>query len=203
MALNLNHPPNRIGVFGASGSGKTTLAAKYAANARARVRCFYDPELEWCRRFNVRPAGSPETFAAGLAAGLVCFNPEGMFPDFESGLAYFCETVFEAALQLRGPILVGVDELQDYVKPGWMPPELKQIMQRGRRREIDLLMIGQTPAELGPKVRTQLESVFVFQFSEANALDWAGGYGFDPDAVQSLGPHRWLWRDRWGKTAAG
>jgi hypothetical protein len=203
VALNLDHRPNRIGIFGASGSGKTTLAAKYAANARVRVRAFYDPELEWCRRFNVRPAATPETVAAGLAAGVLCFDPDRMFPDAETGLAYFCETVFEAALQIRGPILVGVDELQDYVKPGWLPAELKQLLQRGRRRECDLLLIGQTPAELGPKVRTQLESVFCFQFSEKNALEWFAGFGFDPDSIQALGPHRWLWRDRWGAQSQG
>lgn len=201
----LDHKPCRVGIFGRSGSGKTTFGCRYITAHPARLRFLYDPEHEFTQRFKLRPARDPDQLDAALASGWVVYQPDGMFADDEAGLEFFCDWALRVCSVTPGHKLLVVDEFQEYVSPNYVPPHLKRIIQRGRRYGCDLLAIGQTPSECGPKLRTQLTTLVTFQFSEPNHVEWLGRYGFNPDQVRALGPYEWIQRDSWGeeKTNAG
>lgn len=202
--MQIDHPPNRVAVFGRSGSGKTTLAARYVSNLAARVRFLFDPEGEWSLRFKRRAANSPATLGAAVQSGWVIFDPSAMFgSDDETAARFFARWAFLASEKIGGRKLLVVDEFQDHVRSGWMPDELRDVIRRGRRRGLDLLAIGQEPASCGAALRRQLTSVFTFQTSDASDLEWLARYGFDPGAVRSLAQFRWICRTIAGQETRG
>lgn len=200
----LDHPANRVAVFGRSGSGKTTLAAKYVANIRARVRFLYDPEGEWSLRFRLRPARTAAELGAAVATGWVAFDPSTMFgSDDERGAQFFATWAFRVSDAVGGRKLFVLDEFQDHVRAGWIPDALRDVIRRGRRRGLDLLAVGQEPSSCGAVLRRQLTTVFAFQTSDPSDLDWLSRYGFDPDEVQALGRYRWICRTVQGQQTSG
>ena len=84
-----------------------------------------------------------------------------------------------------------------------VPHPLKLIVQSGRRYGLDGVFIAQQPNELHNTVRCQLSEVVCFQLTDAVALEFPKRFGFDPEAIRALGPHRFLARNNRGGAAWG
>jgi hypothetical protein len=196
----LDHPANRIAIFGRSGSGKTTWCAQYAANHRSARKFFFDPEGEFARRFGVSPARTPEQLDAALARGWVCYDPSAHYAGQEvEALEYFCHWVSAVCEQLGGTKLLVIDEFQEFVSAGRTGRWLGHVLKRGRRRGIDVITCGQAPCECGTQLRRQITTVVAYNFTESADVDWLADYGFDADKVRSLPQFHRIIRDCWGR----
>jgi hypothetical protein len=196
----LDHPASVVGVFGSQGSGKTTWTAAYIANHRAKLRFLYDPEHEFSARFKLRPARTPRGLDEALATGWVCYQPEVMFPnDDPAGLEFFAAWALAVCERVPGTKLFVFDEAQRYLSPNVTPPNLRTVVNRGRRRGLDVVFISRSPMECGPKMRREITEVVTFHFTEPGDLEWLSAYGFDPDRIAALPLHARIVRDRFGR----
>ena len=196
----LDHPASVVAVFGSQGSGKTTWCSAYIANHRARLRFLYDPEHEFSARFRLRPARTPRGLDESLATGWVCYQPEVMFPnDDPAGLEFFDAWSLAVCERIGGTKLFAFDEAQRYLSPHVTPPNLRTVVNRGRRRGLDVVFISRSPMECGPKMRREITEVVTYHFTEPGDLEWLAAYGFDPERVAALPLHARIVRDRFGR----
>lgn len=198
--MNYDHVKDRRLITGTGGSGKTTRFLNLLQSHRARWKFCFDPEREIARKLNW-PVCVTEQEMVERAARCepVCFDPVYRCPDLEDALDFFCKWVWNVSIRLHGVKLFASDEIQDFTETGkgGIPASLKRIMQKGRRQEIDVLMIAQSLGEAHDKIRQQLSHIITFRHEDALAIQWLTRNGFDPDAVKALKyPGGWICRNR-------
>jgi hypothetical protein len=198
--LNFDHKKDRRLITGTGGSGKTTFFLSLLARHRARWKFCFDPEREIAKKLGwpvcIDVPGMERRAAAGEP---VCFDPDPLFADLEEGFDFFCRWVWEVSCALKGVKLFASDEVQDMTETGagGIPPSFKKIIQKGRRQEIDVLLITQSLGEAHHKIRGQLSHVYSFRHDDENALSWLKKNGFEPDAIRALRyPGGWICRNR-------
>ena len=187
--MNWNHEAKKILITGKSGSGKTSLWLGFLRDWRCRYKFVFDPDLEVCRRLGWHYSNSPETMTQAIKLGLpVCYRPDDMFPgDRARGFDYFCRWSLASAKMLRGPKVLAVDEVWKFVdcrKP--VPQSFAEILDDGRKDELDLLLVSQRPNKTHEAIRASLTEIITFHHSDRRALDWIEEDGFDREAVRAL-----------------
>lgn len=201
--MQIDHPVYRLGIFGASGSGKTTFALKVLANMKARLRLIFDPEGEFSARLGLPLCRTFAQLDAAVPTGWACFDPYDEFENPEDGIRFFCRYAFEVSERMPGRKVLMVDELQELLSGHKIPPELASVVWRGRRRGLDSVFIGHAPNELHNTVRSQLTEVVCFQLTDANALDFPQGFGFNPEELRTLPQFRYVCRTKRGAEVRG
>lgn len=192
----LFHRSNKVLITGGSGTGKTTYWTRLILGYRAQTKFVFDSEGELAYRLGATPAASPEQIGAAVPSGWVIFDPEPMFgSDLERAFAFFSSFAFEAAGRLPGTKLFACDELQAFVNVQTLSPELRDVVQRGRRRGLDFVAVTQQPNEVNNKLRGQLTEVVSFLQVEPRAIEWLAGCGFCEDELRSLPPGAFLARN--------
>jgi hypothetical protein len=201
--MNYDHRPDRRLLTGTGGSGKTTEFLRLLTAHRAPWKFVFDPEREVSRKLGWRLATDlPGLAMAAAHREPVCFDPSELAdcPTLEEGFDLFCHFVWSFSVGERGVKLMASDEVQDFTMPGngGIPASLKRILQKGRRQEIDVLLIAQSLGELHDRVRGQLSHIITFRHTDALALDWLRKNGFDPEAVKALKyPGGWISLNRY------
>lgn len=206
--MNLDHQADRRLLTGTGGSGKSTEFQRLLVAHRARWKFVFDPEREVSRRLGWPVCcdlpGCAQTAAARQP---VCFDPSDTFDTLEEGFDVFCRFVWNFSIGERGVKLFASDEVQDFTTPGngGIPATFKRLLQKGRRQEIDVLLIAQSLGELHDRIRGQLSHIVTFRHEDALALDWLKRAGFDPEAVKALKyPGGWICRNRYtGQVTTG
>jgi energy-coupling factor transporter ATP-binding protein EcfA2 len=188
--MNWNHRPRKILITGKSGSGKTTF---YLALLRAwpsRWKFVFDPEREAARKLRWAVAVDvPGLAALANSSRPVCYDPARMFPgDRPQGFAFFSRWVLNVSKLIRGPKLFAVDEIQNVTFPGreGISQAFRELLDLGRREEIDLLMISQRVNEVNHAIRSQLTEAVSFNHSDRLPLEWLEQIGFEPASVSTL-----------------
>ena len=198
--MQIDHPAFTVGIFGSKGSGKTTFALRFLANTPARMRFVFDYEGEFAERLSLPWIGTPDEFAGAFEDGWLCFNPHRMFPDDEvSAFGFFCELALKYSRALDGRKLVVIDELMRYVSPQKVPKALKDIVWIGRRAGLDGVFLAQQPNQLHNLIREQLTEIVTFRTFTENSLETLREFKFDVKEVESLAPHEWIARTKWGR----
>lgn len=213
--MNYDHPPSCILITGKKGSGKTTYwlariiaktLAPYPVNARssasgrgARWIFVFDPCREVSRKL-LWPVSIdvPRMVRNFTTSGIVCFDSSHLFPgDRLRGFAFFSRWAFNVCKGLNGPKLFAADELQSCqaTGPHGMPQGFKEILDEGRREEIDCLFAAQRINEVNDDVRGHLTELITFKHDDPLPLEWLEKRGFDPEAVRALpSPGAWIRR---------
>lgn len=198
--MNWNHRPKKILITGKSGSGKSSLFLFLLLGSyfgKRTVKFIFDPDLEFSRKLKITPARTLDDLHLALKTGLVCFDPAEMFPgDFPAAFAFFSRWVLAVSQQLKGAKLLAVDEIQKFTRPGrgGVPPAFQEILDIGRRHEIDLLIIAQRVNQVNDAIRGQLTDIITFQHTDRLPLAWLEEDGFNPETVKALqfpGGHIW------------
>lgn len=188
--MNYDHPALAVLITGKKGSGKTTCWLGRLKKHRARFKFVFDPCREVSRKLGWPVATDEPRLVASLARhSVVCFDSSALFPgDRREGFAFFTRWVFNVCKALKGVKCLAVDELQSCQETGphGMPQGFKEIMDEGRREEIDCIFAAQRINEVNDDVRGHLTEIVTFKHDDPLPLRWLGERGFDPDAVRAL-----------------
>lgn len=198
-----NHPKFVLGVFGSSGTGKTTYATRFLERIKTTCRFIFDADGEFSRKFDRPSVRQPEEMADAVASGWVIYDPTDHAGSVEEAFAFFASMAYRLAPLLPGRKFFVVDELQDHTDGNKIPPVLKDIVQKGRRRGLDSVFISQAPNLLHNAVRGQLSEVTCFQMVEDRALEYPTAFGFRPEEIRTLPQYHWICRTKFGGEARG
>lgn len=185
--MNWNHKARKVLITGKSGSGKTTLWLEILKRWPAR-KFVYDPDREVSRKLKWHASTSiAELKAHVIARSPVVFDPGPMFAaDFNEGFAFFCRWTLNVCRCIQGPKVLAVDEVWRYAPAGSsLPAAFQEILNVGRREEIDLHFIAQRANKVHDGIRAQLTEIITFQHSDRLPLEWLAE-DFDPAAVKAL-----------------
>jgi hypothetical protein len=157
----------------------------------------FDHDHQWEYRLGRITAPSWSACAGQLAADGICvFDPVPMFgSDTPAAFAEFCRFSFDVASRLNGVKLLVAEEIDsatDVRRP--LAPAVRDVLGLGRRAELDLLAVSQSPQDVHRQIRRQLTAMAVFRFSDSPAVAWLKDSGFDPGEVISLPKYAYLWK---------
>lgn len=201
-----SHPANRKIHFGASGTGKNTDFLPRLKKEKAKWIFIFDHKREFALKLGLPVCETiPQLAVATKKGGYVLFDHQHLYPgDRVSGFKFFAKFVYEVAKELRGRKIIVVDELQDVAGPNDDCPEIITCLDDGRSLQIDAMLIAQSANGIHTRLRAQLTEIFVFRQSDENAIRHLEQNGFDKDAIRSLRPGEWFWRNlNTGKAAKG
>lgn len=198
--MNYNHIESFRLITGKSGTGKTTYFLRAIAGARHRYKFLFDPQREISRKLRWRPVQDSAGVVYCVRVGLpVCFDPSRDFAGRpKEGFAWFTRLSLELSKELRGPKLFACDELQKYTAlgRGGVPGGLAEILDIGRKEEIDGLFVAQRVNKVNDDIRAQLTELVTFQHTDRLPLRWLEDDGFDPELVSRLkSPGQYLRRN--------
>ena len=195
--MQLSHQGTKILITGASGTGKSSYWTKLIIGYPAKTKFVFDHEGELQHRLGIRPARSVTDLANATVTGWCVFDPEAMFgSDLERAFTYFSEFAFRACERLRGTKLFACDEMQAFIDTNKLQNELRDVLQRGRRRGLDSVMVSQAPNELHNKLRQQITEAVSFAQAEDRAIEWLRAFGFNEADLRALPPGHFIARKR-------
>ena len=194
-----NHRKFCLGVFGASGTGKTTYLTRFLEAVKGTTcRFIFDADGEFSRKFNRPGVRRQEDIPAAIADGWVIYDPTEHPGSVEEAFAFFAALAYRVSPLLPGRKFFVVDELQDHTDGNKIPPVLKDIVQKGRRRGLDSAFISQAPNLLHNAVRGQLSEVTCFQMVDDRALEYPVNFGFREQEIRTLPQFHWVCRNKFG-----
>lgn len=185
--LQIEHVGYKLLVTGKSGYGKTTYWLRALLGTPADCRFIFDHKGEVAHRLGARPAFTEDDLAQGVADGWCVFNPSVMFKGrLPDAFNFFCEFAYDMACEMPGRKIFGADELQQFVGTNSMPPELAAVIEDGRIRGLDAMLITSQPNLIHNRVRFQTTEVVTFFMDEERPLDPLIAWGFNEQEVKSL-----------------
>lgn len=197
MIQNFDHPSDKRLITGTSGTGKTTLFIHQVKQEKARLKFIFDHQGEFSAKLKVPAVHDADGLCQKTSlGGYVVFDPLVMFSGrLPEGFSFFCDFVFSVSGVLKGRKLFCCDELQKLVDNKTENPELQNILDSGRRFQIDCLFISQAPNAIHNRIRNQLTEVYTFRQSDDRAIEYLAGNGFPEDKVRSLPNFKYLRRN--------
>jgi hypothetical protein len=195
MIQNFNHPKCEVGIFGVGGHGKSTLFKKILDAQSADFWFFYDHQGEFCSRFHMEASHDLQTLTEQAGNGRVCFDPARMFPGRSGdGFLFFCDFIYQFSGEFKGRKILVCDEMHKLCFQD-DPLELVTVMDLGRRRELDVFCVAQSPNQLHNMVQNQFTEIYTFRQANANATKHLIDVGFDKKELLTLKPGEYLWRN--------
>jgi hypothetical protein len=197
--MNYDHKAFCILITGKKGSGKTTYWLDRIVRHRARWKFIFDPCREVSRKLGWPVSIDERRMIHNFTtSGIVCFDSSHLFPgDRPRGFAFLTRWVFNVSKGLNGIKLFAADELQSCQSTGpyGVPQGFKEILDEGRREEIDCAFAAQRINEVNDDVRGHLTELITFKHDDPLPLEWLGKRGFDPEEVRNLpAPGKWIRR---------
>lgn len=188
--MNYDHKASFRLITGKSGSGKSTYFLHEIQSSKHRYKFLYDPQREIARKLHYRPSlDSAAVLYCVLNRLPVCFDPTRDYAGRpKEAFAWFCRLTLELAKELPGAKLFAADEVQKVTAlgRGGIPSGLAEILDIGRKEEIDGLFVAQRVNKVNDDIRAQLTEIVTFQHTDRLPLKWLEEDGFDPEQVRRL-----------------
>lgn len=205
--MNHAHKPERELITGTGGSGKTSLYLQRIRASRARWKFIFDIDGDLADLLACHPATNRQELNTQIASGVCIYDPSKMYSDNAAGFEFFCDYFWEVSERLPGTKLLCCDEMQDVagidVAPK-CPQYLKRVMERGRKREQDVLAISQAPNLLHNRVRNQFYRITTFMQTDDCAMKFLISAGHNQEEVRALRPGQFISRNKkTGETVRG
>lgn len=175
-------------VVGSSGSGKTTFVLRYLiADKKLKVRWIFDAEGELAHRLSLPPVTNAEEIPFAMEDGFVIFDPHPMFPgQMERAFEWFCATVFKFAESQPVRNAFFIDEAWKYLPPNKVTQPLRDCIQTGRRRGIEMIFASQQPNRLNEVITNECTELVCFRLQGENALARVESLGANPSVISNL-----------------
>lgn len=175
-------------VAGKSGSGKTTFALRYLVSDRKfSTRFIFDYRGEFSARLGLPFAETEEELLCAAEEGFCIFAPGRMFPgQLEAAFVWFCKFAFNLAQHLPSRSLLLVDEVWKYCSPHKLPPELGEVVQEGRKHELEMMFMTQRPHLVNGTITNEVTELICFTLAEPAALERVQFWGVDPSEISAL-----------------
>jgi hypothetical protein len=157
----------------------------------AKVVFIYDwQEGEISKRLGIDATGDRAELQRKISAGdrIIAYDPGDELSEEEQqeDFAWWCKMVREVSGLVPGRKLAIVDESQDLMTTQRIPIELYRLLARGRRREIDTVLIASAANAIHGKGRNQVSELFCFKCVDDNALDYPVSLKMDGEKIQAL-----------------
>ena len=169
-----------IAIFGRKGSGKSTLLEYAVRNSR--------------RLLVIDPMGEHDI-------GLVTFDNQIVY-DNVSSMSQFrivyrpigVEDVDWAArlAYALGNMTFVIDEVDLYTNSAYLSEGIREIVHRGRHRDISLLIVSRQPNRIRPDITAQADHIYSFQAQGKHVISYLNDFTDDDDnmlKVRQLAPH--------------
>jgi hypothetical protein len=101
------------------------------------------------------------------------------------------EYLFRLMWELHDVLFV-VEETEIYLDPRKPNKAFSRLINYGRHRHISLLCVARRVPELSVQLRSQATSIITFRQSEPRDLQLLELYGFNQEAVKTLGDYEYL-----------
>jgi hypothetical protein len=174
-------------VLGSSGSGKTTFVLRYLVADKLRVRWIFDAEGELSHRLQIPAVTSLEEIPFAMEDGFVIFDPHPLFPGkMEEAFEWFCATVFKFSEENPSRNSFFIDEAWKYLPPNKVSQPLRDCIQTGRRRGIEMIFAAQQPNRLNEVITNECTELVCFRLQGENALARVESLGANPSIISNL-----------------
>lgn len=201
MPQNIKRKASHVLVVGKSGTGKTSYAERYIIGSHHARVFIYDHQGEFQERLNLFPVRTFEELEIRLPAErILCFDYSYNYPgQLEYCFEIFCAQCFSIAKDYMTPMnkesLFVCDEVQKTMTTAQLPQDFKNILQTGRRFNLDSLSMSQQPNELHNSLRNQVTEFVAYRLQDARALKWVDEAGIDIAVVSKLPDLSYLWKN--------
>jgi hypothetical protein len=192
---NFHYNARRILILGTTGQGKTTAALRLVRLLPADLIFVYDWQGgEFAERIGVAGTDSRAVVGQKIEEGqrIICYNPgdklgeAAQLDDFD----WWCDMVMEVSGRVPGRKLAVIDEADELMTNQKIPDALYRILKRGRRRQIDTILIASAANAMHNKGRNQVSELFCFKCVDENALTYPTSLGLDGATIAQLAPGR-------------
>jgi len=154
-----------IGVVGRKGSGKSTMAHRILQRI-PRLFVFDTMGEHGFVPNTCRDLGEAEEFLAWAEMQDTFAGRLIPDDDIEADFTVVARWVYE-----QGEMLFAIEEIPLLCRPGFLPPELGQLVRLGRHRDLSLLWTAQRAAEVSRTLTAMTDIFILFSSTEPRDLD--------------------------------
>ncbi len=199
--MNIERKASHVGIFGKSGKGKTTYGLRYIVGSFHDRVFIFDHQSEFAFRLKTLPVlhlGQVREMAKTERYIIYDYTKE--FPgNLEYAFDAFATEVFDMATQYLEPqnidSLFVCDEVTKCTPNAQCPQPLKNILQTGRRYNLDSCLLSQQPNRLHNEIREQLTELVLFNLVDENSLKFVKNMGKNTDEILALNDLEYKWYD--------
>jgi len=191
-----SHKSSKHLVCGVSQTGKTTRLIQLLAVHPAPFVFVFDGEGELADRLQIDPVDFLNFRAESYAHRVTVCDPAQIAEDAEYLFSLFCSEVMKHGEETGQPSLIVVDEFQRYVgtHAAKIDRAVVDVVERGRRFGVDMLLATQSPQLIHTRVRNQLTEISSFRLVDTRAHLWLEPLGYIGDELRELKDGHYLWR---------
>lgn len=190
--MNIERKASHILTCGKSGTGKSTYNLRYIIGSHHDRVFIYDHQGEFAERLHLLPVYDMNSFRErAKTERLLAFdyskNYEGQL---EEAFDMFCDNVFDLCKRYLEPqnveSLFVCDEVSKVSTTAECPKPLKNIMQTGRRYNLDSALMSQQPNRIHNEMREQVTELVMFNLIDVNSLKFVKQMGLDEQPIIQL-----------------
>lgn len=201
MTQNIKRTASHLLVTGMSGMGKTSYVERYLAGSYHDFVFIFDHQTEFFERLNLIPCYDFSDMEKSMQDNrIICFDYTlKYYGRLEAIFEAFCDYVFELSRNVLLPAnyesLMVCDEIQKVIGPNTLPQSYKNVIQTGRRFNIDTAQLSQQPNELHNSLRNQVTEFVTYKLQDDRALKWVSEMGIDIEMVRGLPNLSYHWKN--------
>lgn len=199
--MNIERKASHVLTCGKSGTGKSTYNLRYLIASHHDRVFIYDHQGEYCERLHLLPVYDfhslrERTKTERLLAFDYSKNYSG---EMEQCFDLFCDEVFSMCKNHLEPqgveCLFVCDEVQKVTTTSDCPKPLKNIVQTGRRFNLDTALMSQQPNRIHNELREQVTELVMFNLIDENSLKFVKKMGLDEMPIMKLPELHYIWYD--------
>ncbi len=199
--MNIIRKASHVLVCGMSGMGKTGYGERYIIGSHHERVFIFDHQSEFYVRLHLNPVTKFEQIRRRAETErIICYDYSNDYPgNMEYAFDNFCDEVFDLNKTYLEPqniqSLMVCDEIQKVCNPNECPQPLKNILQTGRKFNVDTLSLSQQPNRIHNEQRVQVTELIMFHLHDENSLKFAKSCGLETDPIIKLERLHYHWHN--------